>query len=98
MFYKGDNSIGLYQNRFLFTQDDARKAEANFQSQKEWLSRNGADFYVMVAPNKADVYGEFYKKGVMKASQKDRVQLLAEQVSFPIVYPLEQLLEEKSMD
>lgn len=95
LFYKGDNSIGLYQNRFLFTQDDARKAEANYQSQKEWLSRNGADFYVMVAPNKADVYGEFYKKGVMKVSQKDRVHLLAEQVSFPIVYPLEQLLEEK---
>lgn len=62
LFYKGDNSVGLYQNRFLFSQDDARKAEANYQSQKEWLSRNGADFYVMVAPNKADVYGEFYKK------------------------------------
>lgn len=95
LFYKGDRSIELFQNRHLFGEEDIQKMEVNHQKQTKWLAEHGADFYVMVAPNKADVYGEFYKKGVYKQAPKDRVQLLTEQLSFPVVYPLEALLKEK---
>lgn len=96
LFYKGDNSVSLFQNRILFTPEEAEKIKENYLQQKKWLQQHGTSYYVLIAPNKADVYGEYYKEGIVKVRKKDRVQLLKEQLpDIPLLYPLPQLFDAK---
>lgn len=101
LFYKGDHSMDLYQNRLPFS--DAQKAliQNNLAREKTYLAGHNADYYVFVAPNKADVYGEFYKPGLHKVNQEDRTLLLQKYLSshqspVQIIYPLHELLRHKS--
>lgn len=55
----------------------------------------------MIAPNKEDIYGEFYNPKILQTSDKDRVQQLKEYLEtedsgVSILYPLEVLLYKKT--
>lgn len=100
LFYLGDNSLQLFQNRLLFTDTGLMDIKQNLEQQKDWCSSQGIFYIVFVAPNKADVYGEFYPKGIQKVGSQDRVSLLKEhldkeQGNITFLYPLEDLLAHK---
>lgn len=96
-FYKGDDSGKLFQNEKMFTDDQISHINDNLHKEKNWLQSHGIGYYVFIAPNKADVYGEYYKSGIHKRAGADRVEVLESKLSgeVPVVYPLAQLKENK---
>lgn len=97
LFYKGDDSGKLFQNEKMFTDDQISHINDNLHKEKNWLQSHGIGYYVFIAPNKADVYGEYYKSGIHKRAGADRVEVLESKLSgeVPVVYPLAQLKENK---
>lgn len=100
LFFKGDNSVALFQRKYSFEEEQLKKIKANLESQKQWLQAHGAVYSVLIAPNKEDVYGEFYKRGIRRQRDKDRVEeleayLREAQCSVDVIYPLQELLDKK---
>ena len=103
LFYKGDHSVELFQHRLPFSDKQMEKINNNIKIQQSWLKGKGISYALFIAPNKEDVYGEFYKPYVMQDKNEDRVQLLIEQLKkedndVPITYPLKELLSAKAPD
>ncbi len=103
LFYKGDDgqsSIPLYQNKLLFSEAQMKQIDENLRRRQAWLARQGIAFAVLAAPNKHDVYGEYYKPGLPKAGGQDRIQRLqaylgAADCPVSFTYPLDDLLSHK---
>lgn len=104
LFYKGDDgrsSIPLCQNKVAFSETEMKLIGENLRQRQTWLQRQGIAFAVLAAPNKHDVYGEYYKPGMAKVGEEDRIQLLkaflnADHCPVPVVYPLDTLLAHKA--
>jgi hypothetical protein len=97
LFYKGDDSVKLFQNEKMFTTEQISHINGNLHKEKQWLQSRGIGYYVFIAPNKADVYGEYYRSGIRKKARADRVEVLMSQLTgeVPVVYPLEEMKENK---
>lgn len=102
LFYKGDNSIELYQNKLLFTDAEYPVIQQNLERKNAWLAEKGIKFYVLYPPNKEDVYSEYLGKGIKKRirPETDRIGLTVDYLqqhdaSIVPIYPLRNLLDEK---
>ena len=102
LFYKGDNSVELYQNKLLFNDEEYPVIQQNLERKNAWLAEKGIKFYVIYLPNKEDVYSEYLGKGIKKRIRPDtdRIALLVDYLqqhnsSIMPIYPLKNLLEEK---
>ncbi len=99
LFFKGDRSVESYQRRLQYTEEQLRTIADNLMRQKAWYERHGMKFSVMIAPNKAEIYGEYYPPGIHQAGGRDRMECLADymrqhtDVSF--LYTKEELLSHK---
>lgn len=97
LYYKGDNSISLYQNKVMFSDEQITKIKQLNKSQRNWLKNKNISYYVFIAPNKEDVYGEYYRKGIHKKQQNDRIQdLMVKDPELGIIYPLQTLINHKN--
>lgn len=101
LFYKGDNSVKLYQHILPFTDWELKRIKENLKNQTSWLRSQNIFYSVLIAPNKEDIYGEFYNPKILQTSDKDRVQQLKEYLEtedsgVSILYPLEVLLYKKT--
>lgn len=101
LFFKGDNSVKLYQHILPFTDWELKKIKENLKDQTSWLRSQNIFYSVLIAPNKEDIYGEFYNPKILQTSDKDRIQELKEYLEtegsgISILYPLEVLLYKKT--
>lgn len=99
LFYKGENSVQIYQNKILFSDAQLNKIRSNLLKRKTLLEKNGIKFYVLIAPDKNRIYGEHYHPGINKVATQGRAEQLLSSLSdcdLNIVYPLEEMLETKS--
>ena len=102
LFYKGEDSLELYQNMHLFKSNEYPVIQKNLESMKNWLEDYGIKFYVIYPPNKEDVYGDYIGRGIKKRIQPDtdRIALVvnylkSHESGVVPIYPLEVMLEEK---
>lgn len=99
LFYKGENSVANYQNKFLFTEAELEKIKNNIIKRKKILAEQGIQYYVMIAPDKNRVYGENYPDDyIRKYAKQGRAEQLVEYLKnngIDIVYPLNAILEAK---
>lgn len=100
LFYKGDESVALYQNRRLFSDNEMNGMMRRLERQKEFFAKQGMGFFLFIAPNKSDVYGEYYLEGIRKMEKEDRVTrfgkyLERQNSDISFQYPLEAILEHK---
>lgn len=99
LFYKGDNLIELYQNRRNFSFEEMELIKNNIIKQNEWFNKHGMKYIIFIPPNKCDIYGEFYKPGIHKAGEIDRIQalnrFLENSSADRVIYPLNELLAAK---
>ncbi|MGM9581623.1 MAG: hypothetical protein ACI3U2_10370 [Anaerovibrio sp.] len=79
IFYKGEKSIELYQNKLLYSDAQCQVIKENLEAQKRWFRRRDIAYFHLIAPNKEDVYGE-YLNGIrkIKAKDSDRIGLLVD--------------------
>ena len=98
LFFKDDYSVELYQHRMPFTDNELGVIKTRLERQTMWFKEHGIYYSIMLAPNKADVYGEFYREDVHQKNTQDRVQLLLVHMGgtdVNIIYPLDRIREHK---
>ncbi len=100
LFYKGDRSIANFQNRNNFTEEELKTIKAKLEEKQKLCADMGARYYVLIAPDKNKVYGEFYSSRYRKVNDIGRgeqlYRYLKEYSDIPVVYPLEALLNAKN--
>lgn len=57
-YYTSYATIGDYQNTSLFTNDELLTIKNNIEELHSYFKLKGIDFYIMVAPNKTNIYPE----------------------------------------
>lgn len=95
LFYKGASSVELYQNKLLFQENQYPLIQKNLEAQQQWLKAHDMEYFLLIPPNKEDLYGEYLVPGIKKgiAPAKDRISLAIEYLeanhsSFMPIYPL----------
>ena len=100
LFYKKDNSITNFQNINLYSQEDLERIEEKLMRKQIWLEKQGIKYYIMIAPDKNKIYGEFYPSYIKKVNEKGKAQQLIDHLEknnkVNIIYPYDQLMKEKS--
>lgn len=95
LFYKGAFSVELYQNKLLFQEKDYPLIQRNLEAQQQWLKAHNIKYFLLIPPNKEDLYDEYLVSGIKKgiAPSKDRIALVidylqASRAAFIPIYPL----------
>lgn len=100
LFYRGDNSERLFMKSIHFSQKDLERIAVNLKARQSWLAAQGCEYFLLVAPDKSSVYGEFYSPGLIPPNSPNRVEELlyyldAQNISPHLRYVLPELLSHK---
>ncbi len=99
LFLKENFSIANYQNRRNFTEQELRTIKERLEKNRDYCASFGARYYVLIAPDKNKVYGEFFPSYYDKVNDIGRgeqvYRYLKENSDIKVVYPLDALLEGK---
>lgn len=99
-FTKERNSIGNFQKTTYFRERELNRLKANLVNRKNWLEKQGSKYYLMIAPDKNVVYGEYYPDNIKiigKSSQVDQLfKIVKTQTNIPIIYPWQEIKAEKA--
>jgi len=98
--YKSDaDTIADYQGTNKYTYEELQEIAESLTEKKEFLDKRGIEFYVYIAPNKSQIYSEYIPKKFVKIDEISRadelVEYLRENTDVKIVYPKEELLNNK---
>jgi len=77
---ESEGSLPDYLGRAPFSDEKLEQIRLNLESQRDWLKKNGIDFYVLVCPNKQSVYPEFLPDTIIK--KKDAVTRLDQVIRY----------------
>ena len=101
IFYKKENSVELFQGKLDFSENQLHLISSNLQQYKQWFASQGITYSLFIAPNKEDVYFDFYNPYIHKTKSLDRIQQLKIYLenngnNVSLVYPLNKYLDEKN--
>lgn len=95
-----DNPIDDVTGISVFTGDELAQIAASARRQQSVLEAKGIDFYLMIAPNKENIYAEYLPDYVLeRVAEKSRVDILAEYLmgaDINFVYPKDDILAAKN--
>lgn len=98
LFYQGDDSEKYYKGTNILTEKQMQSYSNAFRDLDEVCRKLGKKLVVLIAPNKEQVYPEFYPT-VQISDNRKRVQRIVEHVGnttdVSILYPLKELTEAK---
>lgn len=102
LFHQNENdgtSLHDYIGDNYFSEDDLKKIAANLKKQKEWVESQGAQFVLLLIPNKESIYPEHmpaYIKRVNEASREDQLAAyLQENTNINVIYVKDTLKSNK---
>ncbi len=102
LFYKGDDSIRNFQNCSNFTEEELRIIKEKLERKRDYCASFGARYYVLIAPDKNKVYGEFFPHYYDKVNSIGRGEQLYRYLQansdIKAVYPLSVLLKIKNQN
>lgn len=99
IFTKERNSVGNFQNTTSLSTVEQVKIIKKLKTWQAWLAKQNIKFYLMVAPDKNQIYGEFYPKNIQKKGTENQIDLVvkcAKEAQVPVIYPVPELLAQKS--
>ena len=99
MFTKRWHSVEMFQNKYLFDEDELNEIKEQLETLQAWAKNNGMKFYLFLVPDKERIYPEFYPDGFEKVNPQAKIEQVAEFLSknstIPVVYPEEALMNAK---
>ena len=98
IFTKERNSIGNFQNTSALTPTEKEHLATTFASINTWCQNHNIKLYVYIAPDKNQIYGEFYPDKIKKVgteNQEDQIMACLRELNIPVIYPKEELLAHK---
>lgn len=103
LFYKSINDgdpIGCYQGVNLFSSEELTAYTDNLITLRDTLKTHGKEFVLFIAPNKEQVYDDYMPNKIKVISDFSRadqlVKHLKENTDLDIVYPKDELIQNKS--
>ena len=98
-FYNKGESVRSFQNADLFSKYERQIIRKNIVTRADWLKSLGSSYFLLVAPAKNRVYGEFYPPGIHAAGSEGRVEQMVHNLqantSVPVVYVQDELMAAK---
>lgn len=101
LFYRIDGSPQNYANASTLSEAHMQKALAYFNDINDWCKKHNKQFYVLIAPDKNKIYGEYYPEFIKKIRSDDfslghqMVNYIRENSDVKIIYPYEELKANK---
>ncbi|MCI9016696.1 MAG: hypothetical protein HFJ53_06005 [Clostridia bacterium] len=99
LFYRGDDSIRQVQGLKEFTLSDKKNVLLGLQKNVDRLEIEGIQTYVLIAPNKENIYREYLpdtipiKKNVTRT--EELIEYIKEKSDITVVYPKIELIDAK---
>ena len=100
LFYKDDNSLDNFQNKTFFSDEELKIISKYLSDIDKWARKRGKSFYYLIAPDKNKIYGEHIRSlrkihpDTESRTQK-LIKYLKENTTVKVVYPYQQLLDNK---
>ena len=95
--YKDGNNIVDFFKTNLFTETEISQFITNIDRRRQWCENNNIKFIFLIAPNKHNVYPEYYPferpDGITRTEQI--MAALPESLHGTVIYPLDSLLQHK---
>ena len=92
----GNNIVDFFKMN-LFTETALNQIITNIDRRRQWCENNNIKFIFLIAPNKHNVYPEYYPferpKGITRTEQI--MAALPEHLKDTVIYPLDSLLQHK---
>lgn len=99
LFLKWDSLIPNYMGTYTYTTEELERAKNNLIRLKEVFNQNGADFYMVICPDKNQIYPEYMPDYIKRKSIKSGTDIFVEYIKnnsdIKVVYPKEELLKYK---
>jgi hypothetical protein len=94
------NNINDFLKLNLFTDAEINKFIENIEKRFEWCNRNNIKFIFLIAPNKHNVYPEYYPfdrpEGITRTEQI--MGVLPDHLKEIVIYPLDYIIQNKTGD
>jgi hypothetical protein len=95
----GNNIFDFFKSN-LFTDIEIVQFMENIEKRLEWCNNNNIQFIFLIAPNKHNVYPEYYPfdrpQGITRTQQI--MEFLSEPLKGGVIYPLEYIIQNKTPD
>ena len=99
MFTKRWQSVEMFQNKYLFDEDELKEIKEQLEYLQRWAQSRGMKFYLFLVPDKERIYPEVYPDGFEKINPQAKIEQVAEFLkknsSVPVIYPGEALMKAK---
>lgn len=98
LFFKGNNSIENFQGINLYEDYELQTIKNTLVERNEWFKANGIEYYIYIAPDKHNIYGEYYPEYINKISDDSKVKQLLEllkDTDIKVIYSYDKLISEK---
>lgn len=99
LYYVNHGNWGDYQNLSLFTDDELEHIRHNLEELQQWHENRGIAFYLVILPNKANIYPEYLPWSIQLKNKTSRIEqlknYLARHSRFHIIDVMPALLKAK---
>ena len=99
LFSTDKNTVGDYQNRVLFTDDELKKIKYNLEEAYNWYDSKGIHFFVMVFPLKSNIYPENLPSSIKREKNETKLlqvrDYMAKNSFVKIIYITDEMLKTK---
>lgn len=99
----GENSIADFQNITKYSNEEKEIIKDNLIATRDKLKNKNIDFYIFIIPNKENIYYDFMPKMInrnsnSKSRTEELVEYLNNESDLNIVYPKNELIENRKND
>lgn len=101
LFYRLDDGCNNYANITVLSEDYLKHMLTYLKSINDWCKRHNKQFYVLIAPDKSKIYGEYYPEFIKQIKSdgfslgRQLLNYIRENSDIKIIYPYEELITNK---
>lgn len=99
LFYKTGKNIEDYQGIEPISESDIKYIAEVLEKAKQYFNNRGIEFFVLIGPNKEEIYSEYLPDNIQVINNDNRVDKILDYVqsetNVDIIYPIQALLDNK---
>ncbi len=98
LFYKKDNCIEDYTRNIQLTDEQITRTLTSFGELQDYCNNEDIELYLLVTPNKENIYGEAYFPNYIKKTDnisrsEKLIDILKNEIDLKVVYPTKELIK-----
>lgn len=94
-----EDTIADYRRTNLYSKEELEDIKNKMLEKQQYLKSKGIELYLLIAPNKSQIFSEYMPRAYTKLSEKSRADLLVEYLrantDIKVIYPKDELIKAK---